>query len=98
MAQILYTDYTAAKNRVVSFCNTVGYSYSWRYSPSGAGAIATKNTVQELQNVTAACGARVVRVGCNGLCSANNASNYASARNGNWEAYWGTDSGYRWKT
>lgn len=95
MASVLLSDYTAAKSRVQAFCNTVGYSYSWRYAPR-VGDKALAAHAQELQDVTRACGARVHR-GCSGNCSADYSGNYAS-NNSYWADYWGTDSGYRWKT
>ncbi len=95
MASVLLSDYTAAKSRVQAFCNTVGYSYSWRYAPQ-VGDKAMAAHAQELQDVTHACGARV-NTGCSSNCSANYSSNYASNRS-HGSDYWGTDSGYRWKT
>lgn len=98
MGTINLSDYTASKQRVVNLCNTVGYSYTWKNSPSGVGAIATAATINELQNVTAAAGGKVVTAGCNNYCGTNCPSNYKSFCGGRWEAYWGTDSGYNWKS
>ena len=96
MGSVLLSDYTASKARVQKFCNTVGYNYTWRYSPR-VGDKALAAHVRELQDVTSTCGSKV-NTGCSSNCSANYSSNLASNRSANYEDYWGTDSGYNWKT
>lgn len=98
MGTINLSDYTASKNRIIALCNTVGYSYTWKNSPSGIGARATAATINELQSVTSTAGSKVVNAACSGLCSPNCSSHYSGHCGGRWDAYWGTDSGYNWKS
>lgn len=98
MASVLYTDYTSVKAKIEEMATTFGVTkYTYQYSPSAAGTVATAAAINELIDAFNQYGASHTTVNNCSHTSAECTSHYGSngCSSKDWITYSVTNSSQR---